>query len=476
MNAFLRGLLALIVTQLVSAADANDFSWSFQRTGFRSTAPSMPQTAVSMRSNLSWPVVYGVDAGALHAYSLFPVLNPGPVPIGPATNWHDIGTILPEGGFPTSSVYLQAASGAPDSFGVAVQTSSSLTLPPSATVWGTSLSGFHAPQSNTQAIKFDEDGDPFIASTSMIPLPPGRPETLHDVALAPTGEIGAIVQQSNGLGPLSFWQRTPLLGGAWLSTQITPLTGEQSLFGPSADLVYDARSRPYVIGLDRLSTNNSIIAYHFNPMSGAWQRNTIETSLDSPPISDVAAAVNDKGVLGAAWVNDGVLKYAYLDTNETSPNWVTTIVASTTPTGMPLELSQGVGLAYDKSGLPVISFVERSNRQIWIAYDPPLIAHATGDFNGDGLVDAGDLNVWTLGMVDGNSAGDADADGDADGADFLAWQRQLGATSQSSATTAVPETTTVGLAIGALAMIHACGVRRSVHKAAPGGRGLRIRR
>ncbi len=221
----------------------------------------------------------------------------------------------------------------------------------------------------------------------MIPFPDGRPQVLYDIALSSTGEIGAITQQGSGIGPLSFWQRSPLLGGNWFSTQLGP-SGEQSLFGPSADVVYDTSSRPYVIGLDRLTRSNSVVAYHFNITTGVWQLDTLETTISSPPIADVAAAANDDGVLGAAWVNNGVLKYAYMDTNEQSPSWVTTTVASTTPTGTQLELSQGVGLAYDRTGRPVISFVERSNRQIWVAYDPPLVtapsAPVAGDFNGDG--------------------------------------------------------------------------------------------
>jgi hypothetical protein len=139
-----------------------------------------------------------------------------------------------------------------------------------------------------------------------------------------------------------------------------------------------------------------------------------------------------------------------MDTNEPAANWVVTTVTSATPTGAQIELSQGVGLAYDKAGLPVISFIERSNRQIWIAYDPPLLTAPTapveGDFNGDGFVDAGDLESWTLGMSEGGSAGDADADGDTDGADFLAWQRQLGSQpTSSSAAASVPEPATFAL-------------------------------
>jgi hypothetical protein len=54
-----------------------------------------------------------------------------------------------------------------------------------------------------------------------------------------------------------------------------------------------------------------------------------------------------------------------------------------------------------------------------------------GDFNEDGEVDATDLGRWLSGFDGAASAthanGDANADLNVDGADFLIWQRQLGA-------------------------------------------------
>jgi hypothetical protein len=61
----------------------------------------------------------------------------------------------------------------------------------------------------------------------------------------------------------------------------------------------------------------------------------------------------------------------------------------------------------------------------------------SADFNGDSLVDGGDLAVWQAGFGSGEAAvqrldvgrdevgGDADTDGDVDGSDFLVWQQQL---------------------------------------------------
>ena len=52
------------------------------------------------------------------------------------------------------------------------------------------------------------------------------------------------------------------------------------------------------------------------------------------------------------------------------------------------------------------------------------------DFNGDGVVNGLDLNIWlaNVGITTGASVvqGDADSDGDVDGDDFLFWQRNAG--------------------------------------------------
>jgi hypothetical protein len=96
-----------------------------------------------------------------------------------------------------------------------------------------------------------------------------------------------------------------------------------------------------------------------------------------------------------------------------------------------------------------------------VSHNPEGPLTAAGDFNGDGVVDSGDLNAWIQESGSTGSAqfgdGDADADGDVDGGDFLAWQRTLGLSnalpsSSRSVAAAVPEpaaallTATVGLA------------------------------
>lgn len=74
-----------------------------------------------------------------------------------------------------------------------------------------------------------------------------------------------------------------------------------------------------------------------------------------------------------------------------------------------------------------------------------FITPTPGDFDGNSVVDTDDLALWEsgFGLATGAEAtdGDADADGDVDGADFLAWQRNLGASSLplAAAVSQIPE-------------------------------------
>ena len=459
------GCLLCLVAMQAPATAQSALKWSFQRTGFRSSmgTAGMPQTALSMRGNQSWPVVYGLEQGMLNAYSLFPVANPGPAPISPATHWHQIGTNLTNAPLSGSYFYLQAASGAPDGFGVSIQSPSVTTPSTDVVVVGNSQAGFQPPQIGANAVKFDQQGNPVVARSTMLPMLP-MPEKIYDIATSPTGDVAVISAGPSGGAPITYWQQSPLLGGAWLSTRL-PYDGrmsDQSLYAPSADLMFDSSSRPHVIGLNRTDNRNSVTAFSFDVTLGVWASSSLDVgALQGPGIADVAAASNNDGIVGAAWVNNGSLKYAYLDTNEAFPQWVVTSVANTTPTGLQLELSQGVGLAYDKAGLPVISFVDRNTRQIWLAYDPPSVfgggvtdqPGAEGDFNGDGLVDAYDLDAWR--SSEGTLSGD----------DFLAWQRNVVIAEPPAATAAVPEP--LALSSGLVAAALLVGSTRSRRTAAP---------
>lgn len=77
------------------------------------------------------------------------------------------------------------------------------------------------------------------------------------------------------------------------------------------------------------------------------------------------------------------------------------------------------------------------------------------DFNGDGMVNSGDLTIWKMnfGKMPATLAdGDANGDGKVDGADFLLWQQQNGSMFPAvAAAGSVPEPST--LALGLLALL-----------------------
>lgn len=75
----------------------------------------------------------------------------------------------------------------------------------------------------------------------------------------------------------------------------------------------------------------------------------------------------------------------------------------------------------------------------------------TADFDGNGFVDANDLDDWQAAHQTGNALADADGDGDSDGRDFLAWQRQYGSGIPVAAVASVPEP-------ASLTLIAMCGV------------------
>ena len=431
---------------------ADEVSWTFQRTGFVNQTQK-PQTALSMRSNLNWPVVFSADYNnQLSAYSLFSAPNPNYQPVqGPKTNWHQIGTNLTQGYFPSNEVYLQATSGSPDGFAVSVQTQHQSSNMFNAVVRGTSFGGFQAPLLDVQAAKFDGSGNLVTATNDTLP---GQTDghKVFDVAKSPVGDLGLISQSSDFGGAVTFWQKTRLLGDVWISTPLN-LPGESPLFGASLDLAYDSASRAHVVGLNANQDWNSVVAYHFDIVSGGWLSSTLDTAA-FPGIADVAMAANDQGIVGAAWVNDGTLKYAIFDGNQVNPHWTVTTVADATPSDSPLKEAQGVGLAFDRSGLPVISFVAEQDNEIWIAYDPPLVAPVAGDFNHDGSVNAGDLDVWKTAYGTATAAADADGDGDSDGADFLAWQRNFtGDATATANNAAIPEPLALSSAVVAATLL-----------------------
>jgi hypothetical protein len=94
----------------------------------------------------------------------------------------------------------------------------------------------------------------------------------------------------------------------------------------------------------------------------------------------------------------------------------------------------------------------------------PAGEEPSADFDGNGAVDGQDLAHWRTSFGQAFTRpiliADANEDGDADGADFLAWQRQLGSGQLVAATTAIPEPTTAALFAVGLALAATCRFRK----------------
>lgn len=128
------------------------------------------------------------------------------------------------------------------------------------------------------------------------------------------------------------------------------------------------------------------------------------------------------------------------------------------------------------TGVDQVSFAEKSSAIFpapedtsftfaFIDHDaPPSLTTPLqpGDFDGNGLVNANDLDVWRQHMGTGTTRADGDADGDhdVDGVDFLVWQQQLQNPGASPSSGAAPEPASIGLAGLALAAGAAARRRR----------------
>ncbi len=75
------------------------------------------------------------------------------------------------------------------------------------------------------------------------------------------------------------------------------------------------------------------------------------------------------------------------------------------------------------------------------------------DFDGDGDVDADDLETWKTAVFQ--------ADGAYDGSDFLTWQRELGSTGGATAAAIVPEPAALALALVVVAAVAALASRHT---------------
>jgi len=143
--------------------------------------------------------------------------------------------------------------------------------------------------------------------------------------------------------------------------------------------------------------------------------------------------------------------------------------------GDEFELISGAGAltgAFSVLDLPMLSdpawswLIDTSGSDFTLVVSDIIAVGA--DFNGDGIVDRADLEVWRMnyGISMGATGvlGDADGDGDVDGSDYFAWLDQVGGEGMPGALTApgfqsapVPEPGSIALLAGGIAL---CGWMR----------------
>lgn len=340
-------LFTTIPSTAIASGDSA-LSWSYQVTGFSagSSGPG-PQTALAMRDGQVWPVIFSYNtsnSSVVDAYSLYPVLN-----TSTNTYWHKIGSCY----LNTSGGILSAATSSDGKVGFVSRMPSSSDTYSNVAVVGSSSTGFGTPLIGVRAIDFTSSGSLVTGTNSTIPTT-FSPTTLVDVAVSPTGELGAIDDTGR------YYQKTAWTG-AWGTTNVGVTMSQD------ADLEINSNGKPYVVG----NYSGSIVASSFDVATGYWTSQILST-VGSP--SSAVAAADSRGGVGAAWVDydsvtsSNVLRYAY----NNGDRWTVHAVTNSIKTGSLSETlmsSQRVGLAYDANDLPVISFISNSG-QIWLAYDP----------------------------------------------------------------------------------------------------------
>lgn len=167
------------------------------------------------------------------------------------------------------------------------------------------------------------------------------------------------------------------------------------------------------------------------------------TTLDGTNYTEGLIFINEDNSNGEVWMNtlDGSLPTLIGDTAGVS--------GATETTGI-LDISEFVGY---NPGSVILTNNQSTNSSMTVLINPDATPTPNADFNNDGDVDGADFLTWqrNLGAGTTQSTGDADFDGDTDGDDLQQWILQYGTSSAPlSAAAAVPEPSSLTLTLGCL--------------------------
>ncbi|MEM7627207.1 MAG: PEP-CTERM sorting domain-containing protein [Planctomycetota bacterium] len=315
---------------------AGGFSWSLQDTGLSGTS-----SAVAMRNGGVFPVVFNDFRGVAAQFS---------------SGWVPLGDPLFE---PLSLSFPLRASSSPDGRVAAIGEEggvvsllpfSGFSVLPDVAAYEpgadeTPLAGDFDPLGNlTTVSEFGVSGLPGPVSESFN----GR---ISDVAVSVNGDVAVV--NENG----QFYEYNRFVAD-WLEIDLNNLSPGISFFG-TASVAYDSLGRAHVL----VDNGNQLIAADFNPQTGAFGFEVIANDKDTF-FSDLA--VNDFGVVGTSYEDDGVVYYAF---KEGTAAWASVPVTNTNG------FQDQTGITFDHEGLPIVSYNDNGN--IWIAYDPIVVPEPT---------------------------------------------------------------------------------------------------
>ncbi len=193
----------------------------------------------------------------------------------------------------------------------------------------------------------------------------------------------------------------------------------------------------------------------FGPLPGMdylvslWDKSGTKYSVDGSDTTVTGGVIDDTDADGALHAH----RYYTLESDTTPADGIYLFAMELRMDGV--ETSDPIYMVFGTPGSSVAALDDAAVPWVEDNVDLLIPPQLSGDYNGDGVVDAADYTVWrdNLGSTSNLSA-DGDGSGTVDGADYLVWKANYGSIGESSATTqstAVPEPLTSVMALFAAA-------------------------
>ena len=260
---------------------------------------------------------------------------------------------------------------------------------------------------------------------------------------------------TSGTVPLVVGNTALVSGGAmdgvgFATTGDGGITNDYRVYPASGTFVPAATAGVYAAG--STANTNAFYATPFPAQMAPAVQQSISTNEYGGDAANTQAGSTQAGEFGFAWHKVVITKLDNIVTWDVDEERIATFDASALALG---GNNIGIGLS------DVNTTTARHPSLVFTVFDNLVVTDNSsgqpGDFTGNGIVDAMDLQQWQ-GDFGLNDESDADGDDDSDGADFLIWQQNLGTPGQTAAAAAVPEPASSLLALSVI--LSAVAVRR----------------